>query len=327
MRRREATLAMVALSCALPARAQQPSRTHRIGYLSLPSRESVEPVLQVFLRSLRDLGWVEGDNLSIAYRWADGEAQRLPQLAAELVDSNVELIVAPAAAAVLAARNATRTIPIVMVFPADPVGLGLVASLSHPGGNVTGTAYSHGAGILRKQLQILKEVVPRASSIAVLASPLDPLREIQRREFAAAGAALKLRTPYIEARGPEDFDGAFAAIAKARAEALMVAGSSTYLRYRRELGEQVRGSRLPTMYTLREMVIDAYGLMSYAANLSEFIKRSAVYVDRILRGARPADLPVEQPDKVELVINLRTARALGLTVPRAVLERADEIVS
>ena len=325
-RRRRLVVATLAVAAHSAARAQHPQRKYRIGYLSQPSRESVEPILQVFLRALRDLGWTDGGNVAIEYRWADGDAERLPALAADLVRQQVDVIVAPAALAALAAKNATGAIPIVMVFPADPVALGLVQSLQRPGGNVTGTAYAHDTRILRKQLEVLKDVVPHASRVAVLASPSDPLRELQRREYDAASRSMGLALQYVEARGPQEFAAAFATIAEGRAQLLCVAGSSFYLRFRKELREAVLASRLPTLYTLREMVEEAAGLVAYAANLSAFVPRTAAYVDKILRGADPATLPVEQPTKFELVINLRTARALGITVPAAVLARADEVI-
>jgi len=313
--------------CGVPldARSQPAARVVRVGYLSLPTRDSVEPVLQAFLRALRELGWIEGRNLIVEYRWANGHADLLPDLAMELVREKVDVIVAPAAAAVLAAKKATRTIPIVMIFRADPVALGLVQSLSHPGGNVTGTSYAHDAAILRKQLQILGEVVPRASRVAILGSPTDPLLAIQRRQFDAAARAMGVRLQYVEARGEDDFAPAFAAMARERAQALLVAGSSAYFAYRDRLGAFVAQSRLPTMYTLREM-IESAGLVAYAANLSDFIGRSAVYVDKVLKGDDPAGLAIEQPKKFDLVINLRTAKALGLTIPASVLQRADEII-
>ena len=305
-RQRRLVAAAIATIAAHPiAHAQQAPRKYRIGYLSQPSRESVEPVLQVFLRALRDLGWVDGGNLAIEYRWADGNSDRLPALAA---------------------KDATARIPIVMIFPADPIGLGLVQSLQRPGGNVTGTAYAHDTRILRKQLEVLKDVVPHGSRAAVLASPADPLRTLQRREYDAAAQSLGLDLRHVEARGPQEFAAAFSTIAQSRAQMLCIAGGSIYLPYRKELREAVLKSRLPTLYTLREMLEEAAGLVAYAANLSDFIGRSAAYVDKILRGANPADLPVEQPTKFELVINLRTARTLGITVPPAVLARADEVI-
>ena len=329
MNRREAGLAVLlaplALGAGAPAaRAQDAGRVYRLGYLSQPSRESVEAVLQAFLRKLRELGWVEGRNLVIEYRWADGRAERLPALAAEMVRLKVDLIVAPSGIAAQAAKNVTSSIPIVMIFPADPVELGLVASLARPGGNVTGTTYTPGPEIFGKQLQILKEAVPRASRIAVLRNLTDKGWEVQNRMFESAARSMSVQLQHVVAKGPEDFDSAFAAMANERAQALLVAGSSTYLVHRARLAELALKARLPTMYNFREMV-EAGGLMAYAVNMTEFIPRAAVYVDKIFRGANPAELPVEQPTKFELVINLKTAKALGLTLPQSLLLQAETI--
>ncbi|HXX83352.1 MAG TPA: ABC transporter substrate-binding protein [Casimicrobiaceae bacterium] len=329
MNRRNAGLALLLGPLALgavpfAAKAQQAGKVYRLGYLSQPTRESVEQVRQVFVQTLRDLGWVEGQNLIIEYRWADGKVERLPELAAELVRLKVDLIVAPAGLAAQAAKNATSSIPIVMIFPADPVELGLVASLARPGGNVTGTTYTPGPEIFGKQLQILKEAIPRASRIAILRNVSDKTWEVQSRAVEAAARSMGIRLQYVEARGPEEFDSAFAAIAKERAEALLVVGSSTFLVHRVRLAELAVKGRLPTMFNFREMV-EAGGLMAYAVNMVEFIPRAAVYVDKILKGAKPADLPVEQPTKFELVINLKTAKALGITIPQSLLLRAETV--
>jgi putative ABC transport system substrate-binding protein len=308
-----------------PLRAQQTDRVARIGYLSTPSRESVEHVLDAFLRKLRELGWTEGRNLVIEYRWADGDVQRLPALAADLVRLNVDLIVAPAGSAALAAKKATSSIPIVMIFPNDPVELGLVASLSHPGGNVTGTTYTPGTDIFGKQLQILREAVPSASRVALLGNPADPSFGPAVKEVVTSARALHLQLQHVDARGPEEFEGAFAAMTRGRAQALLVIGSSTYLVHSRRLAELAIKHRLPSMWNFREHV-EAGGLMAYSINMTEFIGRAGIYVDRILRGARPADLAVEQPTKFELIINLRAAKALGIKVPESILLQADEII-
>ncbi|HEV8256344.1 MAG TPA: ABC transporter substrate-binding protein [Casimicrobiaceae bacterium] len=298
---------------------------YRIGYLSAPTRESVKHVLEKFSQALRELGWVEGQNLIIEYRWAEGKIERLPDLAAELVRLKVDLIVAPAGSAALAAKNATSSIPIVMIFPSDPVEMGLVASLSHPGANVTGTTYAPGSGIFAKQLQILKEAIPRASRVAILWNPADPGSALQKRAVDAAARSLGIRLQHLEARGPEELNGAFAAMAREGAEALLLGGSSTFLVHRTRIAELAVKGRLPTMHNFREMV-EAGGLMAYAINMTDFIGRSAMYVDKILKGAKPADLPVEQPTKFELVINLKTAKALRLTIPQSLLARADEVI-
>ena len=330
MNRRKAGLALllgpVAFGAApLIAEAQQAGKVYRIGYLSAPTRASVEQVLQAFLRKLRELGWVEGQNLIIEYRWADGKIERLPDLAAELVRLKVDLIVAPASSAALAAMAATSSIPIVMIFPNDPVGLGLVASLGRPSANITGTTSTPGPEIFGKQLQILKETVPRASRVATLSNPADPALAIQLREVEAAAQSLGIRLQHVEARGPEEFDSAFAAMARERAEALFVGREATFSVHRARVAELAVKGRLPTMCSFRESV-EAGGLMAYAVNQADFIGRSATYVDKILKGAKPADLPVEQPTKFELVINLKTAKALGLTIPQSLLLRADEVI-
>jgi len=329
MNRRNAGLALLALLAAgaapVTVRAQQAGKVYRIGYLSTPTRESVERGLDAFLRKLRELGWVEGQNIVIEYRWAEGNVERLPDLAAELVRRNVDVIVAPAGSAALAAKNATSSIPIVMIFPSDPVEIGLVASLRRPGGNITGTTFTPGPEIFGRQLQILKETIPRAARVAILSNPADPSFALQVREVEAAARTLRMRLQHVEAKGPEEFDSAFAAMVRERADALLVNGTSTFLAHRVRLAELAVKNRLPTMYSFRESV-EAGGLMAYAVNMAAFVERAAVYVDKILKGAKPADLPVEQPTKFELTINLKTAKALGLTIPQSLLARADEVI-
>lgn len=310
--------------CAAPAKAQQAGKVYRVGYLSTPTRESVEHVLEAFLRALRELGWVEGRNLVIEYRWAEGNIERLPALAADLVRRKVDLIVAPAGSAALAAKNATSSIPIVMIFPTDPVELGLVARLNRPGANITGTTFTPGADIFGKQLQILAEAIPRASRVAVLGNPADPSTALQTRVVDAAARSLRIRIQHVEATGPE-FNDAFALMARERADALLVGGSSAFLAHRNRLVELAIRGRLPTMFNFREQV-EAGGLMAYAVNMIDFIGRAAVYVDKILRGANPADLPVEQPTKFELIINLKTAKELGISLPQLLLQRADDVI-
>ena len=308
------------------AEVQQAGKVYRIGYLSAPTRASVEHGLQAFLQTLRELGWIEGKNLIIEYRWADGNIERLPSLAAELVTQKVDLIVAPAGTAALAAKKATSSIPIVMIFPADPVGLGLVASVRRPGGNVTGTTSTPSSEIFGKQLQILKEAVPRATRVALLVNPVDLAFGSQVREVETAGQSIGIRIQRVEAHGPEEFGRAFAAMTREHAEALLVANDTTFLVNRARVAELALKSRLPTMNFYREMV-EAGGFMAYAVNMAEFTPRAAVYVDKILKGAKPEDLPVEQPTKFELVVNMKTAKALGITVPPSVLARADEVIS
>ena len=319
-------LGLLAVAVApLATEAQQAAKVYRVGYLSTPTRESVEHGLAAFLRTLRGLGWIEGQNLIIEYRWAEGNVELLPGLAAELVRNKVDVIVAPAGSAVLAAKNATSSIPIVMIFASDPVETGLVASLRRPGGNITGTTFTPGPEIFGKQLQILKEAVPHASRVAVLSNPADASFALQVREVEATARSLGIRLQHVEARGPEEFDSAFAAMARERADALLVTGTSTFLAHRVRLAELAVKGRLPTMHSFRESV-EAGGLMAYAVNMADFVGRSAVYVDKILKGAKPADLPIEQPTKFELIINLKAAKALGITVPQALVLRADEVI-
>ena len=326
MNRRDTVVALAALGLApLATHAQQTGRIYRIGYLSTPTRKSVERALESFLSALRKLGWVEGKNLLIEYRWADGNIERLPALATELVGLKVELIVAPAVAAVRAAKNATSSIPIVMIFPNDPVASGLVASLRRPGGNVTGTAGSAGNEILGKQLQLLKEIVPRSSSVTFLWNAASTESQLHLKELEVAGRALRIEIRSLKVRGPEDFESAFAAMARDKAEALLVSSDALFLINRKKLGELTAKSRLPTMWNYSESVEDG-GLAAYAVNMSGFIGQAANYVDKILKGAKPADLPVEQPTIFEFVINMKTAKALGLKIPETILLRADRVI-
>ncbi len=326
MNRRDTVIAMAGLG-AMPwsAQAQQAGRVVRIGYLSAPTRAAVENAVQAFLQALRQLGWVEGQNLVIEYRWAEGKIERLPEMAADLVQRKVDLIVAPAGVAALAAKGATSSIPIVMIFPTDPVALGLVASLRRPGGNVTGTTASHSPEIYGKQLQMLKEMVPQATRVARLFDPTTQLYAAEAQAVQSAAQTLRIRLQSVPAHTPEDFEQAFAAMTAERAEALVVSPDTPFLVHKTRIAELALKHRLPTMYTFREHV-QAGGLMAYSVNMADFIGRSAVYVDKILRGAKPADLPVEQPTMFELVINAKTAKALGLTIPKDLLLRADEVI-
>jgi putative tryptophan/tyrosine transport system substrate-binding protein len=325
MRRREFILVLgTAMALPLASLAQQEKKVFRIGYLSAPTRESVQRPLEVFLRKLRELGWVEGENFIIEYRWAEGNIIRLPELASELVKLNVDLIVAPATPAAVAAKNATSRIPIVMTFPGDPVELGLVSSLSQPGGNVTGTTAAAGPGIIGKLLEILKQAVPHITAVAILGNSADPGLASQMKELRVAAESLSLRLQLFESRGREEFDYAFAEMTRARMDGLAIMGA-TFVPHRAKLAELAMTARLPVITFLREFT-EAGALLSYGVNMSDFIGRAAVYVDRILKGARPADLAVEQPTKFELLINLKTAKALGLEIPPALLARADEVI-
>jgi len=322
-RRAFITGATLGIVIAARSAAQQTGKVPRIGWLGGPTRESAEPFVQEFQRGLKDLGWVDGQNIVIEWRFAGGQAERLPFLAAELVRLGVDLIVVPSTPTAVAAKNATNKIPLVTVGGADPVGLGLVASLARPGGNITGSTSTVGPEIAGKQLRLLKEMVPKVSRIAILWNPTTQGTALAVRETKIGGQGLELQ--FLEARSVDDFNGAFASMTTKRAGALLVLGDVLFLTHRTRLAELAARSRLPAMYVQREYV-EAGGLMSYGPMLSELFRRAATYVDKILKGAKPADLPIERPTKFELVINRKTAKALSLTIPESLLLRADEVI-
>jgi putative ABC transport system substrate-binding protein len=319
------TLAGGLLTASRGAHAQPGGKVHRIGYLGSGSSASNPHLPGAFRQGLRDLGWIDGQNIVIEYRFADGHLDRLPALAAEVVRLKVDVIAASPTPAALAAKNATGTIPIVFTSVPDPVGLGLVASLARPGGNVTGLTYSVGFNIFGKDLELLKEAVPRARRVAVLSNPASPSQPLTMSEIRDAARSLGLSLLLVDARGPGDFEGAFAAMAKERVEALFVVTDPAFIPHRARLAELTTKNRLPSIFTQREDA-EAGALMSYGPSLSDIYRRAATYVDKILKGAKPADLPVEQPTKFELVINLKTARAIGLTLPQSLVQRADEVI-
>jgi putative ABC transport system substrate-binding protein len=324
VRRREfiTTLGSVA---ALPLVGHAQQKIPRVGWLSPGSSTSDENFFASFRDGLRQLGWVVGQNIAIEPRWAEGRFERLPDLAGELVRLKVNVIVASVTQASLAAKRETGTIPIVMVGVGDPLGSGLVDSLARPGGNVTGPS-SMLAEASRKQLALLKETIPRASVVAVLWNPANPVWQAAAlRETEVAGRAMGLRLQLLEARGPDEMDGAFAAMTRERADALFVPADIIFVRYTQRMADLAARYRIPAMYGFREHV-EAGGLMSYAASFPVMFHRAATFVDKILKGAKPSDLPVEQPTKFELVINLKTAKALGITIPRSVLQLADEVI-
>jgi len=320
-----ATLAGGVLAAPRIADAQQPGKVYRLGYLSAGSGTLRSPYTTAFRQGLRELGWVEGQNIVIEYRWAEGRFDRLPDLAAELVRLKVDVIVGVPTSGALAAKNATRTIPIVGVSLTDPVGLGLIASLARPGGNVTGVSYSVGTDIFGKDLELLREVVPKVRRVAVLSNPDGPAQPLTISNIKGAAQSLGLQLLLLEARGPGDFDGAFAAMTRERVGALLVVTDPVFIPHRARLVNLAAKNRLPSIFSQRADV-EAGGLMSYGPNFADMYRRAATYVDKILKGARPADLPVEQPTKFELVINLKTAKALGLTIPPSLLQRADEVI-
>jgi putative ABC transport system substrate-binding protein len=312
------------LAAPLAAGAQQADRMARIGYLG---RDLVPHLHEAFLQGLRDLGYVEGRNVVIEYRDAEGKPERLPALAAELVALKVDVIVAPTTVAALAAKQATRTLPIVFPVAADPVTSGLVASLARPGGNVTGLS-NLAPELVGKGLEQLKQAVPGVSRVAVLWQPgalPERTRKDMLKEAEVAARALGVRLQSVEARGADDFDRAFSDMTKGAAGALTVLGSSMFFSERRRLVDLAAKNRLPAVYPGREFV-DAGGLMAYGPDLADLFRRAPTYVDRILKGVKPADLPIEQPTKYQLVINLKTAKALGLTIPLSLLQRADQVI-
>ena len=309
------------------AEAQPAGKVHRIGLLAPGSATGDSRPRDAFLDGLRELGWIEGQNLVIERRFADGQLDRLPALATELVRLKVELIAAATAAPVLAAKNATGTIPIVMLTVADPVGRGLVSSLSRPGGNVTGVAYGVGTETFGKGLDLLREAVPKVRRVAVVWNPDGAGSSLLTASIKSAARSLGLELQLVEARGPTEFDAAFAAMGNGGAEALIVVTDPAYLLpgAAARLADLAVKSRLPSMHAQRPAV-EAGGLMSYGPSILALFRRGAFFVDKILKGAKPADLPIEQPTTFELVINLKTARALGLTIPPAVLARADAVI-
>jgi putative tryptophan/tyrosine transport system substrate-binding protein len=309
------------------AEAQSAGKVWRIGVLAtVPNPPSDAAALQ----SLRELGYVEGRNLVLEWRFSEGRDERFADFAAEFVRLKVDLIVTVSNPGALAAKKATTTIPIVMVASVSPERIGLVASLARPGGNVTGMSLDAGPEIAGKMLQLLKETVPKVVRVATLASSptgawFDPKSGAPVREIDAASQGLRLTLIPLVARSPDDFAGAFAAAAHGRAEALLVDSSNLDFVHRHLIVESAAKQRLPAVYPLPQFA-DAGGLMAYGVESKDLLRRAAAYVDKILNGAKPADLPVEQPTKFELVINLKTAKALGLTIPPSVLGRADRVI-
>jgi putative ABC transport system substrate-binding protein len=321
------TLLLGGLFSPVPAGAQQAGKVARIGWLSL----NVAPnphLREALLQGLRDLGYVEGRNVVIELRDAGGKSARLPALAAELVALKVDVILAGGTPQALAAKQATRTVPIVFLGATDPVTDGLVTSLARPGGNVTGLSTTATPEIIGKRLELLTQAIPGLSGVAVLWQPGGQGERTNKDLLKAtevAARALGVRLQVVEARGPADFDRAFSDMTRARAGALVVFGGPMFFNERRPLVDLAAKNRLPVVYSQREFV-DAGGLLAYGVNIADMYRRAVTYVDKILKGAKPADLPVEQPTKFELVINLKTAKALGLTIPQSLLQRADHVV-
>jgi len=310
----------------LVGEAQQAGKLYRIGLLggSPPNSRGGRRAWEGFFQGLRELGYVEGQNIIVEGRWYGERTDGLPALAGELVQLKVDVIVAGAPPAPEAAKRATSTIPIVMANHNDPVGSGLVASLARPGRNVTGMS-TLSPELIGKRLQLLKEAIPGISRVAVLSNPTIPSQALELKEAKVAAGLLKVQLQLLEARAPGDFTGSFSAITKERADGVIVISSSMFYDERTRIAKLAADSRVPTIYGLKEFA-DAGGLMTYGIDVHESFRRAAGYVDKILKGAKPADLPVEQPTKFELVVNLKTAKALGLTIPQSILVRADEVI-
>jgi putative ABC transport system substrate-binding protein len=318
------TLYTMFFALSVSAEAQQPRKIPQIGYLITSSPSAIAPRMDAFQQGLRELGYVEGKNIVIERRHAEGKLDRLPELAAELVRLNVDVLVTSGPTATRPAKGATSTIPIVMTFDDDPVGSGFVASLARPGGNITGLS-TLAPEISGKQLELLKEIVPRLFRVAVFGTSTRQGTAQALKELELAAGALAVKLQYLDIEDPKDTETAFRAASKGRADALLVLQSPVFNSQRAQIADLAIKSRLPAAYPRREFVEDG-GLMSYGASISDLDRRAATYVDKILKGAKPTDLPVEQPIKFEFVINLKAAKQIGLIIPPNVLARADRVI-
>jgi putative tryptophan/tyrosine transport system substrate-binding protein len=317
-------VAVMLLAVVVIAAAQQPTKIPRIGFLMSTSPSAGSDRIEAFRQGLRELGYVEGKNIVIEWRHAEGKLGRLSELAAELVRLKVEMIVTAGPVPTRAAKAATSTIPIVMTQDPDPVGNGFVASLARPGGNITGLS-TLAPEISGKQVELLKEIVPRLSRVAVFGTSTIPGYAQRLKETELAAGAFGVQLQYLDILGPKDIESAFRAASKGRADAVLALGSPVFILQRIQIADLAVKSRLPAIYDRREFVEDG-GLISYATSFTDLSHRAATYVDKILKGAKPGDLPVQQPTKFELVINLKTAKQIGLTIPPSVLARADRVI-
>ncbi len=317
-----ATAAWPALTWMGAARAQKPARVARIGLLSPSSASSISPLLQALHLGLRDHGWIEGKNIDFEYRYAEARNDRLPELAADLVSLNVDVIVTTNTLATVATQKATTTIPIVVAIAGDPVAQGLVRSLARPAGNITGLSQMS-SELIGKRLELLKEMIPRLSGIAVLREAAT--NELSWKEVQPAAGQLGVRLHGLEVRGPSDFDKAFEDATKARVGALSILSSPIVFANLKRIADLAAKHRLPSIFQAAEFA-NVGGLSSYGPDRADMFRRAATYVDKILKGAKPGELPIEQPTKFELVINLKTAKALGLTIPQTVMVRADRVI-
>ena len=317
-------LGALLFALSFSAEAQQPAEIPRIGYLDAVSLSVNASPVEAFRQGLRTLGYVEGKNIFIEWRSADGKLDRLPALAAELVHLKVDIIVTGGRSATRVDKEATSTIPIVMAQDPDPVGTGFVASLAQPGGNITGLSNLR-PELSGKRLELMKEIVPKLARLAVLGTSSVPGNAQSLKEMELGASAVRVQLQYLDVLGPKEIETVFRAASKGRADAVLVLGSPFLLSHRIQVVDLALKSQLPAIYYSTEFVEDG-GLMSYGVNINDLFRRAATYVDKILKGTKPADLPVEQPTKFELVINLKTAKQIGLTIPQSVLYRADRVI-
>jgi putative ABC transport system substrate-binding protein len=317
-------LGAMLLSLSFPARAQHPKKIFRIGFIGASSSSTVGHYLEALRQGLGDLGYIEGENITLEVRWAEGSAERFPDLIADLTKLKVDVMVVGGAAGALAAKNARITTPVVFAAVTDPLGYGLIASLARPGGNITGAALAVGEGFSGKWVELLKETVPRIAGMAVLRNPIHPLTDVFLRETQAAARVLGVKLDFFEARDPNELDGVLSRMEKG-ARALIVTPSPLFSSQQRRIVNFATRHRLPSMFFSKEFV-DNGGLMSYGPSFPDSYRRAAKYVDKILKGAKPGDLPVEQPTKFEFVINLKASKQIGLTIPPNVLARADKVI-
>jgi putative ABC transport system substrate-binding protein len=319
------TLALGILAVPLTSQAQRQSTIPRVGFIHPTSATATGQFLDAFRQGLRDLGYVEGETIALEVRWAEGLAERFPDLIAELMRLKIDVLVVAAAAGALAAKQARLTTPVVFAAVTDPVGWGIIDSLARPGGNLTGTALALGERFAGKWVELLKEAGPTITQVAVLRNPTHPVAEVFLRETQAAAQALGVRLQLFEARDHRQLEHALAKIEQEDVEALLVTPDPLFGAHRKRIVEVAARRRWPAIFYNKLFVEDG-GLMAYGPNFTESFRRAAYYVDRILKGAKPADLPAEQPTKFELVINLKTAKALGLTIPPMLLYQADEVI-
>ena len=312
------------LAAPLAVKAQQVGKVYRIGFLGNSTAALEANLVGPFREGLRELGYVEGRNVQIEYRWAEGKYERFPELVAELLALKVDVLVTAGTPAALAIKRATTTIPLVMVAVGDPVGTGLVASLARPGGSMTGLT-SIAPDLEGKRLELLRAAVPKLSRVSVIWNPANPFHVTAEKEARSAAQVLQMKVHSVGVRTAQELDPAFVAIVKERPGAFIVLADRIFLHNRGRIVDFAVRNRLPAVYAYRELV-EAGGLMSFGPNYADMHRRAATFVDKILKGAKPADLPVEQPTKFELLINLKTAKALGLTIPPSVLLRAEEII-